>query len=79
MENSKFSYYPYTIYTYDSVDSTNAAAKRCLNMAGTGMEGIGDASTHANGNITWIIDNAEMTPPWGKTTRILSAHAEEDI
>ncbi|MBO4563664.1 MAG: NAD(P)H-hydrate dehydratase [Clostridia bacterium] len=48
MENSKFSYYPYTIYTYDSVDSTNAAAKRCLNMAGTGM----DLTVHVAGEQT---------------------------
>ena len=29
-------------------------------IAGAGMEGIGDPSTHANGNITWIIDNADI-------------------
>lgn len=29
-------------------------------VAGTGMEGIGDPDNHTNGNITWIIDNADI-------------------
>ena len=29
-------------------------------VAGTGMQGIGNASTHANGNIIWQIDNADI-------------------
>ena len=29
-------------------------------MAGTGMEGIGKTSNHTKGNITWIIDNADI-------------------
>ena len=29
-------------------------------VAGTGMEGIGNASTHNKGNITWLIDNADI-------------------
>ena len=29
-------------------------------MAGTGMEGIGKTSDHTKGNITWIIDNADI-------------------
>ena len=28
--------------------------------------------------VLWIVNNTEMTPPWGKTARILSADAEED-
>ena len=29
-------------------------------VAGTGMQGIGNLSTHENGNITWQIDNADI-------------------
>ena len=29
-------------------------------MAGTGMEGIGKTSDHSEGNITWLIDNADI-------------------
>lgn len=29
-------------------------------VVGTGMEGIGNASTHAKGNITWLIDHADI-------------------
>ena len=29
-------------------------------VAGTGMQGLGDLSTHANGNIIWQIDNADI-------------------
>ena len=29
-------------------------------MAGAGMEGIGNPTNHANGDITWIIDNADI-------------------
>ncbi len=29
-------------------------------MAGAGMEGIGNPTNHANGNITWVIDNADI-------------------
>ena len=28
--------------------------------------------------VLWIIDNMETTPPWGKTTRLLSAYADEE-
>lgn len=34
-------------------------------MAGTGMEGIGDASTHVNGDIFWQIDNADIKEFYG--------------
>lgn len=34
-------------------------------VAGTGMEGIGNASTHANGNITWQIQNADIKEFYG--------------
>ena len=34
-------------------------------VAGTGMEGIGNASTHANGNITWQIQNADIREFYG--------------
>ncbi len=30
-------------------------------VAGTGMDGIGHPTNHTNGNITWIIDNADIT------------------
>lgn len=29
-------------------------------VAGAGMEGIGNATTHEKGNITWLIDNADI-------------------
>jgi hypothetical protein len=29
-------------------------------VAGTGMDGIGNASSHTNGYITWLIDNADI-------------------
>ncbi|MBP3287408.1 MAG: hypothetical protein J6M15_10815 [Prevotella sp.] len=34
-------------------------------VAGTGMEGIGNASTHSNGNITWQIQNADIREFYG--------------
>ena len=34
-------------------------------MAGAGMEGIGDASTHTKGNIIWQIDNADINEFFG--------------
>lgn len=34
-------------------------------VAGTGIEGIGDASTHANGNIVWQIQNADIEEFYG--------------
>ena len=34
-------------------------------MAGAGMEGIGDANTHANGNIVWQIDHADIEEFYG--------------
>ena len=34
-------------------------------MAGAGMEGIGNASTHTNGNITWLIDHADIHEFYG--------------
>ena len=37
-------------------------------VAGTGMEGIGDATTHTNGSITWQIDHADITEFYGGGT-----------
>ena len=34
-------------------------------VAGAGMEGIGNASTHKKGNITWQIDNADIDEFYG--------------
>ena len=34
-------------------------------VAGAGMEGIGHATNHTNGNITWQIDNADITEFYG--------------
>ena len=34
-------------------------------VAGAGMEGIGNESTHANGSITWQIDHADMDEFYG--------------
>ena len=34
-------------------------------VAGAGMEGIGNASTHANGNIVWQIDHADIEEFYG--------------
>ena len=34
-------------------------------VAGTGMEGIGDATNHTNGNIFWQIDHADITDFYG--------------
>lgn len=29
--------------------------------------------------VLWLLNNIDVTPPWGKTTRILSAIADEYI
>ena len=34
-------------------------------VAGTGMQGIGDATNHTNGNIIWQIDNADIDEFYG--------------
>ena len=34
-------------------------------MAGAGMEGIGHATNHTNGNITWLIDHADIREFYG--------------
>lgn len=66
MENSKYYYRPYTVYTYDKVDSTNSVAKRAITMMGERL----DLSVHIAGEQTagrgrndrvWInTDNAIM-------------------
>ena len=48
MENKRLLCYPFTIYTYDSVDSTNAVAKRAIAMKGLGM----DMTVHVAGEQT---------------------------
>lgn len=37
-------------------------------VAGTGMEGIGNATNHSNGNIFWQIDHADITEFYGGGT-----------
>ena len=44
-------------------------------VAGTGMQGIGNLSTHENGNITWQIDNADINEFYGGG--INAAHISE--
>ena len=48
MENNRYFNFPFTIYTYDSVDSTNAVARRMINMVGIGA----DKSVHVAGEQT---------------------------
>ncbi|MBO4848782.1 MAG: NAD(P)H-hydrate dehydratase [Clostridia bacterium] len=48
MENSKYLLFPFTVYTYDSVDSTNAVARRCINMIGPSV----DQTVHVAGEQT---------------------------
>ena len=48
MENGKYQKFPYMVYTYDSVDSTNAVARRAVEMVGEGM----DMSVHVAGEQT---------------------------
>lgn len=48
MDNSRYQFYPFTVYTYDKVDSTNALAKRAIAMKGMGM----DMSVHVAGEQT---------------------------
>lgn len=45
---------------YDDNAECYVNGGRFGSVAGTGMEGIGNASTHANGNITWQIDHADI-------------------
>lgn len=49
-----------TTINYDDNAECYVNGGRFGTVAGTGMEGIGNASTHANGNITWLIDNADI-------------------
>ena len=48
MENGRYQHFPYMVYTYDSVDSTNAVALRAIRMAGEGV----DRSVHIAGEQT---------------------------
>ena len=48
MDNSKYFEYPFTVYTYDSVDSTNAVARRMVEMMG----GAADMTVHVAGEQT---------------------------
>ncbi len=56
-------------------------------LAGAGQEGLGSASKHTNGNITWQIDNADITEFYGGgfnqpiqgniTTLISNSHVDQ--
>ena len=56
-------------------------------LAGAGQEGLGNATNHTNGNITWQIDNADITEFYGGglnqpiqgniTTVISNSHVEQ--
>ena len=48
MENGWYLRYPFTVYTYDSVDSTNSVAMRAVSMRGKDM----DMSVHVAGEQT---------------------------
>lgn len=48
MENSKVYFYPYTVYCYETVDSTNAVAKRAVTMMGSSV----DRTVHVTGTQT---------------------------
>ena len=48
MENGRYDAYPFEVYTYDVVDSTNAAARRALAMMGESV----DRSVHVAGEQT---------------------------
>lgn len=48
MDNSMYRQYPFTVYTYDSVDSTNAIAKRAVSSMGSSL----DMSVHVAGEQT---------------------------
>ena len=56
---------------YSAADNCDDNAECYINggrfdkVAGTGIEGIGDASTHANGNIVWQIQNADIEEFYG--------------
>ena len=56
---------------YSAADNYDDNAECYINggrfdkVAGTGIEGIGNASTHANGNIVWQIQNADINEFYG--------------
>ena len=56
---------------YSAADNCDDNAECYINggrfdkVAGTGIEGIGNASTHANGNIVWQIQNADIEEFYG--------------
>lgn len=56
---------------YSSADNCNDNAECYINggrfdkVAGTGIEGIGDATNHTNGNIVWQIQNADIEEFYG--------------
>ena len=53
-------FYASTAANYDDNAECYINGGRFGKVSGTGMEGIGNASTHANGNIIWQIDNADI-------------------
>ena len=54
-----------TTINYDDNAECYINGGRFGKMAGTGIEGIGNASTHANGNIVWQIQNADIEEFYG--------------
>ncbi|MCR5809710.1 MAG: NAD(P)H-hydrate dehydratase [Clostridiales bacterium] len=48
MDNDRFQVFPYTVYTYESVDSTNAVARRAIAMIGDSA----DLTVHVAGEQT---------------------------
>lgn len=58
-------YYNSPNNNYDDNAECYINGGRFNKVAGTGMQGIGNFDTHANGNITWQIDNADINEFYG--------------
>lgn len=58
-------YYNSPDNNYDDNAECYINGGRFNKVAGTGMQGIGNRETHANGNITWQIDNADINEFYG--------------
>ncbi len=58
-------YYNSPNNNYDDNAECYINGGRFNKVAGTGMQGIGNLDTHANGNITWQIDNADINEFYG--------------
>ncbi len=58
-------YYNSPNNNYDDNAECYINGGRFNKVAGTGMQGIGNLETHANGNITWQIDNADINEFYG--------------